>query len=109
MREASTLLRAWGDGDLQTLERQLQRWELKSAPRRTELLAVAPRTPQRALVLRAAPRFERDAGTGRALIDPVPGLIADLTSPEPRARVENRHGDVCAVTRNDHELFGGSA
>jgi hypothetical protein len=32
------------------------------------------------------PRFERDAGTGRPEIDPVPGLIVLLSSAEPRGR-----------------------
>lgn len=65
-------------GDLRRLKRQLERWDVKPAPRPAELLVVAP-APHPA-------RIKRDAGTGRAPIDPVPGLIADLASPEPRAR-----------------------
>ncbi|MDX6769423.1 MAG: HEAT repeat domain-containing protein [Elusimicrobiota bacterium] len=74
-------------GDLRALERQLERWSPKPARRPEPLVAAAPASPAaRPLVAGLPARFARDAGTGRVRTDPVPGLLADLSAPEPRRR-----------------------
>ncbi|OGR93780.1 MAG: hypothetical protein A2V88_05140 [Elusimicrobia bacterium RBG_16_66_12] len=45
-----------------------------------------PAVARRAPSAKTAPAFVRDAGTGRASADPVPALIAQLSSEEPRLR-----------------------
>lgn len=75
-------------GDLRALRLQLERWELKPAPKPRETLAPPPRTPAPAPkpAVRPLLRFEQDAGTGRERVDPIPGLLIALASPTPRAR-----------------------
>lgn len=76
------------DGDLRRLKKQLERWDLKPQKRPAEALAAskpAPGAPAKPSALPPA-AIQKDAGTGRELGDPVPGLIAQLSAPEPRER-----------------------
>lgn len=76
------------DGDLGRLKKQLERWDLKPAKRPAEALAAstpAPQVPAKPSALPPA-AIQKDAGTGRELGDPVPGLIAQLSAAAPRER-----------------------
>ncbi|MEK7383907.1 MAG: HEAT repeat domain-containing protein, partial [Elusimicrobiota bacterium] len=55
--------------------------------RRKEVLPQAqPAIARRAPPTKSAPAFMHDAGAGRTAVDPVPALIAQLSSEEPRLR-----------------------
>jgi len=55
-------------------------------PPRAALPAAPPLIARRAESVKPAPAFMRDAGRGRAQVDPVPALIDQLSSEEPRLR-----------------------
>ena len=70
--------------DLATLAKQLG---LPSPPARTrEVLPAAPLLVRRTEALRPPAEFMRDAGKGKATTDPVPELIVQLSSENPRMR-----------------------
>jgi hypothetical protein len=57
-----------------------------SIPRREALPALEAPRPSAPSMTSARPMFERDAGTGKAETDPVPDLIVQLSSSNPRGR-----------------------
>jgi len=68
--------------DLAELQKQVRPyWDLGRGPAPERAIAPAPRVPAPAAKREAPlPKFERDAGTGRPSIDPVPELIVELSS-----------------------------
>lgn len=76
------------DGDLRRLKKQLERWDLKAPRPAPESLAKAgaPPVPREAPVSPMPELFVKDAGRGLPGSDPLPALVAQLGSAEPRAR-----------------------
>lgn len=74
------------DGDLRRLKKQLERWDIKAPRRAPEALAAAPSAAPAAPPSLPPAALQRDAGRGRPEADPVPALLAQLSSPEPRER-----------------------